>query len=278
MNFSHEPAFLILALEAIVLLLVALGAGLYWFVRQKSLDRNALQDLVAKIKSGDTPHRQSLQNMLNNIYHYEGEELRGAVDELVTRERDVYRALVGIYQNRDRSRLISFKESVEALVALSVGLVPKTNDEAFERAIEILTAERDRIDKELEETKQSFANLMDEYSAAFNKERSRATETKVALQASSTQTGAIETDADLAVELPTSAELAMPAGSSPLMDTLNALDAALGTQDQTPAAENQPEPGTMEVPLSELQEVDIVEASADPADIARIIESSATGT
>jgi hypothetical protein len=273
MNVVSESTFLILAAEAIAVLVAVIVFAVVWHMRQDKLDRSAIADFIHNVKRGETGRSEAVQSTLVDSYRFAGEELHEAVSAVITKERDIYRILVAIYQDRDRNRIKSFIETVEALVTVSLGIVPKTNDEAYEQALAVLREEHDQLKLELEATKHTLAGLMNEYTAAFDKEQKNSLEKDK--QSTLTQPIAAP-EPELEVEVETITD-ELPPTQLQMLDTLAQLDAALDIGPDTRSEDpEQPEPTTTPQPVENLDNAFLAELIAVDSDL--LMENRATGT
>ncbi|QIK38836.1 hypothetical protein GWK36_13565 [Caldichromatium japonicum] len=167
---AFQLASLILAGEfAVVSWLI-----LFLFLRQqhqRQQDDHAHAGAVREhIEAHELNHREALTRLFETTYGLTGDELSAKVDEYLARERAFYNVMLNLYLNRDATRLKEIPAELAKVVKPwaeiaempQVGMVSASTVSSLEN-------EKSQLINELEQTKETLEQLMQEYMAAFNK-------------------------------------------------------------------------------------------------------------
>jgi hypothetical protein len=172
---SINTSFIIITVE---FLLVFGGLIVYLFyskTRTSKKNYAVAADLVSKIKTNETVRRKSIRKIFTNNYGISEGEAAKKVDEFVAREKAFYKMLIAVYLKNDRDQLMKITDAFESVIVPCLQLMPedyvdtKTVEEIKTQASN-LKDENTELHEELVESNKILDELIQEYSAAFNKE------------------------------------------------------------------------------------------------------------
>lgn len=267
----YSPAFLILALEGVVVLGILSGTLLYIGIRKNRSDRAGASRLVGRIKKDEETRRSKLTAIFKGYHGLEGEELGRLVEEFVSREKAFYKTVIALYLDRDSSKLAKFSESLEEVIGPCLELAARKPAAAEGADVQELREQNDVLERELQSTRRVMETLMSEYNAAFNKDGTAKGSGEGTEDEAGEESGE-KPPAGSRVELEDEA-----AGSKPAGPVSKLLDASTQEEDATEPAE--PAPGA--TPTEGSSAGDHPEAGQDreitDKDIDRIMEAIGEG-
>lgn len=136
--------------------------------RQRQEEDHAHAGAVRQhIEARELSHREALTRLFETTYGIQGEELSAKVEEYLERERAFYNVMLNLYLNRDGAKLKQIPEELAKVVKPWAELTPVGMVSA--EALSNLESENSRLVSELEQTKETLEQLMQEYLAAFKK-------------------------------------------------------------------------------------------------------------
>jgi len=163
---SLELGALILATEFALISWVILFVLLRRQRKSIRADQEHVGTLEKELETVEVSRRDALANLFEKTYKLEGDELAAHVDEYVAREKAFYSAMLSIYMERDGEKLKEIPAELAKVLTPWVNLTPSGLVDAQE--IGALESEKAELAAELESTKQTLEELMDEYTSAFN--------------------------------------------------------------------------------------------------------------
>lgn len=144
---------------------------LFWMLRrQRHQERNDEAHagaVMEHLEASEVSHRDALTNLFENTYRMEGEELAAKVDEYLERERAFYSVMMNLYLNRDGAKLKEIPAELAKVIKPWAEITPTGMISASE--VSSLENEKAQLSSELENTKETLEQLMEEYMAAFKK-------------------------------------------------------------------------------------------------------------
>ncbi len=202
------------------------------------------------IEAHELTHREALTRLFENTYGLTGEALSDKVNEYLARERAFYNVMLNLYLNRDGAKLKEIPAELAKVVKpwAEIAEMPQAGMVSASAVLH-LEDEKTQLAKELEQTKETLEQLMQEYMAAFKKDQQ--------------ETAAPEASAPPPTE---------PAAQIAEAVDLDDIDVDLETAPvdaQTPA----PEPETPSVPVETMAEP--AEERLDPEDIDAMLRALA---
>lgn len=123
--------------------------------------------MMEEMRAKEPSRRDALTQLFEKTYRLEGEELSEKVEEFVEREKAFYNAMSSIYMERDGERLKQVPGELAKVLAPWVQMTP--SGMVDESTLGELETEKAALTVELEETKHSLEELMEEYTAAFSR-------------------------------------------------------------------------------------------------------------
>lgn len=165
---TFEAAFAILAVEFALLAPLAVFFALRGARNVEAATTSEATELVAKVADTEDARRTALQTVFREKYQYEGDELDAAVEEFMQREKAFYNAVVGAVLGRGDSKISDINDELTKVVAPWISLTPKNMVDA--KSVAAVATEKDRIEIELGETKETLEKMIAEYNRAFMRE------------------------------------------------------------------------------------------------------------
>lgn len=130
--------------------------------------------LLDSIEERTPTRREALSTIFTSTYALDGAELDAKVDEFIAREQAFYQVMTSVYLERDSSRLRELPDELTKLIAPWLRLTPRNTVAAADLAV--LASTNADLAAELADTQRSMQALMDEYTAAFARERTAGAE------------------------------------------------------------------------------------------------------
>ncbi len=162
-----ELGSLMLALE---FALLSWGVLVMMLRRQRRIaheDHAHAGAVIEHLETNEVSRRDALATLFETTYRLEGEDLAAKVDEYVAREKAFYNAMLSLYLNRDGEKLKEIPEELTKVLTPWVHMTPRGMIHASE--VSGLENEKAQLAAELDSTKGTLEQLMDEYMAAFKK-------------------------------------------------------------------------------------------------------------
>ncbi|MTW21627.1 hypothetical protein [Allochromatium palmeri] len=248
-----QLAALILAGEFALLAWVILFLMLRRQHHQTKDDEVHAEAVMEHLESSEHSHRDALTNLFENTYRLEGDELAAKVDEYMERERAFYNVMLNLYLNRDGEKLKEIPAELAKVIKPWAEITPTGMISANE--VTSLENERAQLSAELENTKETLEQLMDEYTAAFQQaEQAKAK------------------PADKPPATPAGADTAPPASSAEDAEDVNFDDLDMDDADfdiQAMETAQPEEPEESEAPETALEPEPTANTTADAEDAAK---------
>jgi uncharacterized membrane-anchored protein YhcB (DUF1043 family) len=142
--------------------------------RQATTEQGDAQRMLDGVESAVPTRREALATIFATTYQLEGEDLDARIDEFIGREQAFYEVMTSVYLERDSSRLKEIPEELTKVISPWIRLTPRNAvDRAEVDPLEATNSElSDRNAKlaaELERTRASMDELMQEYLRAYRK-------------------------------------------------------------------------------------------------------------
>lgn len=150
--------------------LVAWGVLFVMMRRQRKLlddEHSHAGAMMRELETTEEVRRDAIASLFESTYRLEGEELNAKVEEYVEREKAFYNAMLSLYLERDGRKLRDLPEELSKVLTPWAHMTPTGMVHASE--IGNLSTEKEAIAAELESTKNTLEQLMDEYMAAFER-------------------------------------------------------------------------------------------------------------
>lgn len=166
-----ELAGLILAVEFALVAWVILFVLLRRQRQSLQTDHAHADAAIKELANNEVSRRDALSTLFQSTYGLEGEELESRVKEYVEREQAFYSAMLSLYLQRDGGKLKDLPAELTKILTPWASLTPSGMVPASEISSQIGSLEHEKAElaTELEHTKQTLEQLMDEYMAAFDK-------------------------------------------------------------------------------------------------------------
>jgi hypothetical protein len=123
--------------------------------------------VMEHLEAHETTHRDALASLFETTYNLEGDALAAKVDEYMERERAFYNMMLNLYLNRDGAKLKEIPAELAKVIQPWAEMTPVGMINAGD--VSSLENEKAQLSNELQNTKETLEQLMDEYMAAFKK-------------------------------------------------------------------------------------------------------------
>ena len=167
MMTTLEVAALVIAFE----FAIAAWLGPVLMLRRKQVavqgEKAEVAAIIEDVEAKEPTRRDALATIFTSTYQLEGDELEQKIDEFVQREQAFYQVMTSVYLERDAERLKEIPEALTKVISPWLRMTPSNMVDAS--AVDELAVENSALQEELDSTKRSMDELMEEYLAAFDK-------------------------------------------------------------------------------------------------------------
>ena len=179
MNEYWTGLLVVFSQLGVVLALIAVAAIIYFVVR-KAKDNNLAREFINTLKQSELGRKDTLSEALQKVHNMEPKEANDTVQMMLGSEKRIYNRALKLFLGHDRDSLRTLQKDVENMAAEYRKLVAKSdNVQIIERGdnpkieaqlrmtIKQLTAERDKLQKDLDEAMSSMENMLKEYTSMY---------------------------------------------------------------------------------------------------------------
>lgn len=166
---SLEAGLLVTSVE---FALLACGIACCALRRGRSAEQQQVAQvagLVHKVDATTDTRRAALSAVIAETYRFDAEETERVVTDFIERERAFYNAMIGVHLGRSGKTLEDVPAELTKVVAPWLRLTPKNMISAD--TVTALENANSVLNQELASTKRVLDELMEEYNAAFHRER-----------------------------------------------------------------------------------------------------------
>ena len=158
---------LILLVEGIVILLSIMLLVIVLRVRKDQHDRNSVRQLVSQINHFSEVGMKETSTYLHDIYELEGSELRQAVNEIDTREKEFMQKIINLFLHGETSQLAEMNTAMTELIEPYKNLRPKIpapivsdGEQSALMKLETMGAQNEKLTQELKITKDRMMSII----------------------------------------------------------------------------------------------------------------------
>ncbi len=158
---------LILLIEGIVILLSIMLLVIVLRVRKDQQDRNSVRQLVSQINHFSEVGMKETSTYLHDIYELEGSELRQAVNEIDTREKEFMQKIISLFLHGETSQLTEMNTAMTELIEPYKNLRPKIpapivsdGEQSALMKLETMSAQNEKLTQELKITKDRMMSII----------------------------------------------------------------------------------------------------------------------
>ena len=169
--FSEVGIFL--ALGGIVLL--------FFVLRRKRRENNLAKHFVENLRMGEEGRKHSLMDVLQKVHEMDADLAAKTAQSMLACEKQIYSRVLKMFLGKDRGSLAQLQKDVENMAtayrklvdtAESVKIVERGENPKIQAQlrgqIKQLTAERDKLQKDLDEAMLSMENMLKEYTLMYS--------------------------------------------------------------------------------------------------------------
>lgn len=163
-------------------MLLALGAFILIFVvlRRKRRENGLARHFVENLKEHEVSRKQSLIDVLQKVHEMDANLADKTAQAMLGCEKKIYSRVLRMFLGKDRDALTQLQKDVENMASAYRKLVDTAQSNAvIERdnpkmhaqlraQIKQITAERDKVQKDLDEAMVSMENMMKEYTLMYS--------------------------------------------------------------------------------------------------------------
>ena len=164
----------------VVLAVIAVASVIFLVVR-KSKDNSIAKHFVGKLKHDEGGRKDKLTDVLKKVHEMDEDLAEKTASSMLTCEKKIYNRALKLFLGRDRDSLTSLQNDVENMAgayrkliasAENVQIVERGGNpkvEAQLRAtVKQVSAERDKVQKDLDEAMLSMENMLKEYTQMYS--------------------------------------------------------------------------------------------------------------
>ncbi len=158
---------LILLVEGIVILLSIMLLVIVLRVRKEQHDRNSVRQLVSQINHFSEVGMKKTSTYLHDTYELEGSELRQAVNEIDTREKEFMQKIIHLFLHGETSQLTEMNTAMTELIEPYKKLRPKIpapivsdGEQSALMKLETMGAQNEKLTEELKITKERMMSII----------------------------------------------------------------------------------------------------------------------
>ena len=159
-----------------VVLAIAAVVAIFLLIRRKQKDNSLCKRFIALLKQKEGPRKDKLVEALKKVHEMGDEQADKTAKSMLGCEKKIYNHVLKLFMGHERDALGEVQKDVEHLASVYTKLISKVeNTEVVEHgespkhnaqlraAIKQLTAERDKLQEDMDEAMQSMENMLKEY-------------------------------------------------------------------------------------------------------------------
>ncbi len=163
-----------------VLTIIAIATLIYLVIR-KNKDNCLAKHFVGKLKHNEGARKDKLSEVLQKVHEMDEELAEKTAAAMLTCEKKIYNRALKLFLGHDRDSLSNLQKEVESMAGAYRKLIASAEQvevagrgdnpkvEAQLRAsIKQVTAERDKVQKDLDEAMLSMENMLKEYTQMYS--------------------------------------------------------------------------------------------------------------
>ena len=180
MTESLTSMLVIFSEIGILLVLVAFVVG-FLMLRRKNRENYLARHFVEKLKQEEGTRKQSLMDILQKVHEMDANLATKTAEAMLGCEKQIYNRVLRLFLGKDRDALPQLQKDVENMATAYRKLVDTAqNTTIVERddnpklhaqlraQIKQITAERDKVQKDLDEAMISMENMLKEYTQMYS--------------------------------------------------------------------------------------------------------------
>lgn len=164
-------------------ILLALGGIilLFFVLRRKRRENSLARHFVENLRMGEEGRKHTLMDVLQKVHEMDAELAAKTAQMMLSCEKQIYSRVLKIFLGKDRGSLGQLQKDVENMAsayrklvdtAESVKIVERGDNPKVQAQlrsqIKQLTAERDKLQKDLDEAMISMENMLKEYTQMYS--------------------------------------------------------------------------------------------------------------
>jgi len=180
MNEMVTGLMVVLSQIGVVLALAAV-VTIFLFVRRKQKDNSLCKKFIDLLKQKEGGRKDKLMEALQKVHNMNDELAEQTAKSMLSSEKKIYNHVLKLFMGHDRDSLAEVQKDVENMAsayrkliataesapAVEHGDSPKHNAQ-MRPAMNQLTAERDKLQQDLDEAMLSMENMLKEYTQMYS--------------------------------------------------------------------------------------------------------------
>jgi hypothetical protein len=164
-----------------VVLAMAAVIVIFLLIRRKQKDNSLCKKFIELLKQKEGSRKDSLTDALKKIHQMDDDTADKTAKSMLNGEKKIYNHVLKLFMGHDRDSLVEIQKDVEMLAsayrklittaentsATEHGESPKHNAQ-MRATIRQLTAERDKLQEDLDEAMQSMESMLKEYTQMYS--------------------------------------------------------------------------------------------------------------
>lgn len=164
-----------------VVLAMAAVIAIFLLIRRKQKDNSLCKKFIELLKQKEGGRKDSLIDALKKIHQMDDDTAEKTAKSMLNSEKKIYNHVLKLFMGHDRESLVEIQKDVEILASayrklimtaentstIEHGESPKHNAQ-MRATIRQLTAERDKLQEDLDEAMQSMESMLKEYTQMYS--------------------------------------------------------------------------------------------------------------
>lgn len=180
MNESLTGLLVILSEVGVVLALFAVGFIIY-LLRRRHQDNKLVQSFVNTLRQGELGRKENIMDILQKVHEMDKELAEKTALAMLACEKKIYSKALKLFMGHQGDCLAQLQKDVEhmaasyrklATTAENVNIIERGDNPKqvaqFRATIKQLTAERDKLQKDLDEAMLSMDSMLQEYTQMYS--------------------------------------------------------------------------------------------------------------
>jgi len=164
-----------------VVLVIVVISALFYIVLRKSKDNKSAKTFVEDLKSREGARKDKLADVLVKVHEMDDNLAGQTAESMLSCEKKIYSRALKLFLGHDRESLARLQKDVENMAGAYRKLIASTDNPVkvehggnpkaeaqLRAAVKQVTAERDKVQKDLDEAMISMENMLKEYTQMYS--------------------------------------------------------------------------------------------------------------
>lgn len=180
MNEFLTGLMVVLSQIGVVLALAAV-VTIFLFIRRKQKDNSLCKRFIELLKQKEGGRKDKLIEALQKVHNMDDELAEQTAKSMLSSEKKIYNHVLKLFMGHDRDALAEVQKDVENMASAYRKLIATVENESpiehgespkhnaqMRAAMKQLTAERDKLQQDLDEAMLSMENMLKEYTQMYS--------------------------------------------------------------------------------------------------------------